>query len=263
MDRKKDDKEKSLDYLYGYRDGLEDVWEEVLKMATKGYNSQEMQIFVKSRSYSSKKKIDDEIIKVEAVQKGIEPVVEELPPMPIDAEPEIAIVKELKPGLSYLVKEPKPSKIFEVFEKNVQSGKPGLCIIRMSPIQVKEKYDLGMAKIIWLTKSEKTPENLPPSAIGLASLPAGHDDLEEEYIDPSAGLPILFSRIVNFLDGHDGAVVLLEGVEYMISHNKFSSVMGFIQKMNEHVVTSGANLILAINPQAIQPIEFSSGRRPV
>lgn len=275
MERKKKDSEKSLDYLYGYRDGLEDIWEDVLKMSTKGYSSHEMQIVVKSKAYSSKKKIDDEISRVEAAQGlggGQSAFPEEMPSVsarersssvgipPAGAEPEIQVVKDLKQGMSYLIKEPKPSWVFKIFERQIANGSPGLCVIRMSPLRVKEQYDLGMSKIIWLTKHEKVPEHLPPSAIGLATINAGNDELEEEYVDPS-NLPILFARIIDFLDGHEGSVTLLEGVEYMISHNKFGSVMSFIQKLNERVVTSRANLLLSVNPQALEDIQLNQLER--
>ncbi len=285
-----EEKKKSLEYTRGYRDALEDVWEDVLKMATKGYSSQELQIVSKSKAYSSKKKIDEEIAVLEAEVKqpdiidadargaspeasvsgepvivpAGEPVVVPAsgpasvpPPMPSEITP--TIVKDLVPGLSYLVNEPKPSRCFDIFVRELASGRKGLCVIRMPPTQIRDNYDIGESQVIWLTKSEKHQVNMGPAALGLPDVgPQPGDD--DEYMPPSK-LPMLFSMIANFLDGHGGSVVLLEGIEYLISHNGFKSSLGFIQSVNEHVAPSGGNLILPVNQNALASLEYSQLER--
>jgi len=261
---KEKDKEMSLEYARGYRDALEDTWEEVLKMATKGYTSQELQIMVKSKAYASKKKIDQMVTELEdALSK------EDI----IDAEADIQLVGvedatpvhivDIQPRLSYLVREDKPSRCFEMFQNAIKEGRPGLCIARMSPMQIREKYDIGETQVIWLTMSERGDDALPPSALGirLDSMRTTSGS-EDEYLGPS-NLPMLYGMLVNFLDGNQNGIVLLEGIEYLGSHNKFGSVLKFIQSTNEKVGSASANLILAVNPATLEPRNYSLLEREV
>jgi hypothetical protein len=259
MPRKKEAKEMTLEYAQGYRDALEDIWEEVLKMATKGYSSQEMQIVAKSKAYSSKKSMDKEITELEAVQaqSGIIDAEVGLPPELAgleDAQP--VIIPDMKPGFSYLVKESKPSLCFQIFEKEMTGERPGLCIARTTPSLIREKYNIGGAQILWLTRRKKEDVQLPPSSLGLGIDLSEEEDYDDEYIGPN-NLPKLFSIIANFLGGHQGGVVVLEGIEYLITHNKFKSVLNFLQSMNEHIATSSANLIMPINPTTLDEREYS------
>lgn len=262
MEQNKEEKKMTLDYAYGYRDALVDVWEDVFKMATKGYSSQEMQIVVKSKSYSSRKKIDLEIAELQAAGAPKEIIDAESEPAPLAGleEPLPEIVIDLNPGFSYLVKEARPSKCFEIFRRELSVEHHGLCIARTSPSQIREKYGIGKSQIIWLTRSEKIDEHMSPASLGLGLDISGQDEFEEEYVDPHH-LSKLYTIIVNFLDGNDDGVVLLEGIEYLLAHNPFNSVLNFVQKMNEHIVTSQAKLILSVDPSTMKPIEYSQIER--
>jgi len=268
FDGREKEKEKNvelrLEYARGYRDALEDTWGEFLKMATKGYTSQELQIMVKSKAYGSKKKIDEMVTELEN-QLSKEDI--------IDAEAEVQLVGvedvdvvrivDLKPKLSYLVKETKPSRCFEMFQSAIAEGRPGLCIARLSPMMIREQYNIGEAQVIWLTMSEKSEEHLPPSALGarIESIQTSPGP-EDEYVGPS-NLPVLFAHLVNFLDSNNDGVVLMEGIEYLVSHNKFNSVLRFIQQTNEKVGSLSANLILTVNPAALEPRNYSLLERDV
>lgn len=259
----KNDKEKgkemSLDYARGYRDALEDTWVEVLKMATKGYTTHEMQIMVKSKAYGSKKKIEEKITELETAASSMDIIDADDPSIQIVGVAEVAPVVsvEMKPRISYLIKEQKPARCFEMFQKEVATERPGLIIARTSPIQIKDVYDIGKTQIIWLTMSEKTDDSLPPSSLGMdladSELRSGPSD---EYVEPS-NLPFLFSLMANFLDGNENGLILMEGIEYLISHNSFSPVLRFIQKMNEKVNARSANLVISLNPTALEPRNYS------
>lgn len=249
----------AMEYAKGYRDALEDVWVDVRKMATKGYTSHEMQIMVKSKEYASKKKIEEVIAELEMKAQAENIIDAEEPEISVvgvaEAAPILSI--ELKPRVSYLIKEQKPARCFEMFQKEIEKGRIGLIIARTSPIQIREKYNIGKSQVIWLTMSEKTDEGLPPSALGMdmegITLSGAVND---EYMGPS-NLPGLFAYLVNFLDGNENAVILMEGVEYLISHNEFASVFKFIQMMNEKVSSRTANLLMSLNPTSLEPQNFS------
>lgn len=264
MSKKRDEekdkpKDMSLDYAKGYRDALEDSWEEIMKMATKGYKSQEMQIMVKSQAYASKKKIEEKVAELEAAAASEDIIEADEPEILVVGLADVAPVVSVKmrPRMSYLIKEPKPSRSFEMFQKEVEIERPGLIIARTSPIQIREMYNIGKAQVIWLTMSDKTDDGLPPSALGMdmadAELSSAPSD---EYVEPT-NLPKLFAILANFLDGQENCIILMEGVEYLISHNHFSPVLRFIQKMNEKVSAREANLVMSLNSNALEPRNYS------
>jgi hypothetical protein len=235
-------KETSMDYARGYRDAIVDTWEEVMKMATKGYTSHEMQIMVKSQAYAAKRKIEETIDELEKeAQKG--QIIEAEPEAALEgvAEGDLIMELHLKPRLSYLVKESKPERCFSIFERELQAGKKGLCIARESPRELRERYELGKTQIVWLTMSEKIDSV---------------SDEYDEYLEPT-NLPLLFSYVLNFLEGQPDGVILLEGIEYMISHNKFNTILKFVQKVNEELHKREANLLMSLSPQALEPRNFS------
>ena len=248
----------SLEYARGYRDALEDVWEEVRKMATKGYTSHELQIMVKSKEYASKKKIGEIVDDLEAQAQASEIIDAEEPEISVvgvhGATPVVSV--EVRPHISYLIKEPKPERCYGMFQKELGNDRPGLIIARTSPFQIRDKYDIGKTQVIWLTMSEKSDEGLPPSALGMDMEGVTPYGVTDEYVSPS-NLAGLFAILVNFLDGNEGAVICMDGIEYLISHNEFSSVFKFIQTTKEKVEGRAANLFMSLNPNSLEPRQFS------
>lgn len=255
---KEKSKEMSLEYAKGYKDALHDTWEEIMKMTIKGYTSQELQIVAKSKAYSSQKKIEQVVAEIETeIAKEASP--EKLAPLPLigDENAEPVRVVNMKPSTSYLVKEDKPARCFEMFQKEVAGGRPGLCIARTTPTQIRDRYDIGNTQILWLTMSEKTDDHLPPSALGLGVY-ASKDvhGLEDEYISPS-DLPKLFAFFMNFLDGHNNGIILFEGIEFLTSHNDFQQILRFINRINDKISEHPATLIISVNPKALESREYS------
>ena len=257
--------EKSLEYARGYREALVDTWEEVLKMATKGYSPQEMQIIVKTKSSDLKYKIEQKIkgleddlaqLEKDLAQDDIIDVDEGKPIIGL-AEEEPIMEVHMSPRLSYLVKEPKPIRCYDMMQREIDKKRPALIIARTPAIDIREKYDIGKSMVIWLTMSEQAIDNLPPSALALADTTQDYVNDNDEYVKP-AELPKLFSLAINFIDGNSDGVILFEGFEYLTTHNSFQSLMNFLQKLNENIVGKGFNLILSVNPAAFEPKQLSN-----
>ncbi len=261
MDERQE-KERKLEYLRGYRDAVNDTWAEVLDMAKKGYYAQELQIVSKTKFSDSKFKIERAIKKLEEeVETLSEPDTNTPPPMPVMAEPAVQIVLDMKPGLSYIVEESRPQRCFEIFKREMDGGRAGMAVVRKAPKQIPEFKDLGIKRMIWLTKTEKTSnDHMPIGAIGLGD--AVQDDMEDdcEFLIPN-NLPFLYAKISDFLGGNPGGVVLFEGIEYILSHNNFKAVLGFVQSLNEIMITKNANLIISLNPEALEPRELNLLKR--
>ena len=261
----KEEIEKSLEYARGYHDALVDAWEEVLKMATKGYSSQEMQIIVKTKSLDAKHKIE---LKIKGLEDDLTRLEDDLAQDDIididEGKPIIGLAEEepimeihMSPRLSYLVKEPKPTRCYDMMQREIDKKRPILIIARTPPIEIREKYDVGKSMVIWLTMSEQMLDNLPPSALGVANTAQEYANVNDEYVKP-AELPKLFSLAMNFIDGHSDGVILFEGFEYLANHNSFQSLMSFLQKLNENIVQKGFNMIISVNPAAFEPKQLSN-----
>ena len=67
--------EKSLEYARGYHEALVNTWEEIMKMATKGYSSHEIQIVAKTKSVEAIRKLEHKIAELEELLNQ-EPIID-------------------------------------------------------------------------------------------------------------------------------------------------------------------------------------------
>ena len=59
-----DETEFSKGYIKGYREGLQDAWEELSKLAAKGYSPTELQIMMKSSRAALGQKVEEKIAEI-------------------------------------------------------------------------------------------------------------------------------------------------------------------------------------------------------
>jgi hypothetical protein len=137
----------------------------------------------------------------------------------------------LKSGSSYLFTDKGVLRAFEVFKRLVAEGKRGLVITRTHPNRVQQLYGLD-CPIMWIAKATK------PTG-GVMSL------------EPTRLMKI-HSTISDFIKANPGAVVLLDGLEYLITENGFAPVMKAIQLTNEEVAMSGSFLLVPIDPRTFE-----------
>jgi hypothetical protein len=137
----------------------------------------------------------------------------------------------LKSGSSYLFADKGVLRAFETFKKLVADGRRGLVITRTHPNRVQQLYGLD-CPIMWIAKATK------PTG-GVMSL------------EPTRLMKI-HSTISDFIKATPGAVVLLDGLEYLITENGFAPVMKAIQLTNEEVAMSGSFLLVPIDPRTFE-----------
>ncbi len=137
----------------------------------------------------------------------------------------------LKGGSSYLFTESAISRSFESFKRLVSEGKRGLVITRTHPTRVQQMYGLD-CPVMWIAKAAKPVG-------GVISL------------EPTRLMKI-HSTISDFIKANPGAVVLLDGLEYLVTENGFATVMKAIQLTNEEVAMSGSFLLVPIDPRAFE-----------
>jgi len=131
---------------------------------------------------------------------------------------------ELETATSYLLKEEIPDSSYDIFKDWVTHGHQGLCITRDFPAKLRKKYGLEKTPIIWLSTSD-TENTIPPQ-----------------------NLSALFYNIENFLKKSEHGIVILSGLEYLITHNTYPSVLKFIQLLNEQIAIRDSVLIVPISP---------------
>lgn len=220
------DEEKRKAFLKGYEGGLRAAWREIGSLTTRGYSSTELGVMAKSKLavlYRDVEAMEAHLLE----EEGIPVVGGE------DSDPKEQIGRR---G-SYLVREPKADRVFGLFADLLRMKARGLCVTRIHPEDLRARYPIHSAGFIWLSKSVGTKGQ------GMA------------VAEPSALVDIA-SAISDFADEGGNAVVVLEGLEYMISQNGFASTMRFLQKVNEKIVLNDSYLLISANPAAMKEQEY-------
>lgn len=169
---------------------------------------------------------------------------------------------------AYLVEEPKPEFAFKMFSeilkarcwdcqndesfpcesldcsscklpcpcrecKKYRSRPQGLVVTRQFPKEVRAQYFLQTTPVIWL------------------STVAGKDSM-----DP-AKLSLLTDSLVNFMEKSQNGVVLVEGIEYLVTSNDFLKMLKSIDRWTETAMTSNSRLVISLDPRAFEPRELA------
>lgn len=185
---------------------------------------------------------EEEIPKISAGEEDEAPTppTESPPPDPEDGDDYIVkLVDRIQESYTYLVKGESFEPAFQAFERMIKTGSTGMCITRNFPKRIQDKYDLGETKVIWLTNVQG-----------------------DEMIRPSDIEKIRHSISV-FLQEEEGRVLFLDGIEYLITHNKYESVLKFVQSLKDLVAIRKAKFLIPISPSAIEGHELKLLEREV
>ncbi len=124
-------------------------------------------------------------------------------------------------------------RAYEALKRLLAEGRRGLVITRTHPVRVQQQYGFD-CPVMWIAKNIKTTTS------------AGVINLEPTRLMKIHG------TISDFIKVNPGAVVLLDGLEYLVTENGFSSVMKAIQLTNEEVAMTGALLLVPIDPRTME-----------
>jgi hypothetical protein len=142
---------------------------------------------------------------------------------------------ELPAGACYISRERKSERAFEVFADLVTHGMQGLCVTRLRPETVRERWGLRKTPIVWLTQNAE----------------AG-----EKCITPT-DMPRVHFVISDFLDKAENSVIMLDGIEYITTHNSFPSALKLVQLLNDRVMMHRSRLLLPVDPVAVGEKELA------
>jgi isoleucyl-tRNA synthetase len=144
----------------------------------------------------------------------------------------------LKQSFTYLVLEERSAKSYRMFKQSISEGMPAYCVTRTFPEKIRERYELGSIPILWLSNVAK-----------------------EEAVRPK-DLEKLSLSLEEFL-GKDGGIILLDGIEYLITNNNFITVLKLIQSLRDQVAINSSILLLSINPSTMDLHQINLLKREV
>ena len=140
---------------------------------------------------------------------------------------------EPKPGNVYLVEERRPKVSFELFDQQLSAGYSGLIVTRDLPKKLLSEHGIGDCRMLWLT-----------NLVG------------EGRINPTA-IGILMSQVRNFVEGARNTVVVLDGLDYLITLNTYDRMLQFMHQLRDTVVTNDCILIVPMDPRTVGQRELA------
>ncbi|MFH1579692.1 MAG: DUF835 domain-containing protein [Thermoplasmatota archaeon] len=139
----------------------------------------------------------------------------------------------IEKGFIYLVKEKRPGIAFAMFNEATTHGAKGMLVVREHPNRLKQLHEFDAAKILWLTRR-----------VGV------------NHIDPTE-LSLLSLEITRFVEGVSKSVVLLEGLEYIITQNDFETVLRFVNHLHDFVLAHDSAVIIVLDPRVLNVRELA------
>lgn len=140
---------------------------------------------------------------------------------------------EPKPGNVYLIEERRPKASYELFDQALASGYSGLVVTRDFPKKLLSEKELGTCKVLWLT-----------NLVG------------EGRINPTA-IGILMGQIRNFIENQSRTVVVLDGMEYLVSLNTYDRMLQFMHQLRDIVVTNESIMLVPVDPRTMSQREIA------
>jgi len=148
-------------------------------------------------------------------------------------------VTSLERSFSYLVEEDRPETSYALFMDVLKKGMKGYCITRNYPAKIRSKFDLRETPVIWLSNVGRENTIRPK-------------DLEKLSIS-----------LEQFLSAPGGGIVLLDGLEYLITNNNFITVLRLIQSLRDQVAINQSILLMAVNRSTLESHQLNLLEREV
>jgi hypothetical protein len=146
------------------------------------------------------------------------------------------IMKEVKvlPGHCYLIEEEKPMYSNVLLSRMMKEDDfRGLVITRMNPRRIRDEFET-QPEILWLTDKDSSSEKtIPPS------------------------LEMIIHTIQGFMAKDKPGMVVLDGIQYLISSTNFDSVLRFLRSLIDEMSESTCILGLSLSPETLLEQEVS------
>lgn len=176
-------------------------------------------------AFSSIMKLDVDLNLVSDILKPLAPV----------QETRKEIMKDVKalPGHCYLIEEERPMYSNVLLSRKMDEGVAGLVITRMNPKRIRDEFKVP-PEILWLTDK---------------------DSSQEKTVPPS--LEMLIHVIQEFMSSEEKSMIVLDGVQYLVSSTNFEAVLRFLRSLIDEISESNAILAISLSPETMKPQEIS------
>ncbi|HYM40062.1 MAG TPA: DUF835 domain-containing protein, partial [Thermoplasmata archaeon] len=144
----------------------------------------------------------------------------------------------LRTASTYLVVGEQTDAAYRLFEEALAAGQRGLCLTRVYPQRLRERYAAAEVSVLWLSNVGKEDAIRPK-------------DLEK-----------LSLAVEQFVAREHGAV-LLDGVEYLVTNNNFLTVLRLVQAMRDQVAIHNGTLLISVSPTALESHQLTLLEREV
>lgn len=136
---------------------------------------------------------------------------------------------EIEEGKGYIVANAGSERSFKKVVSEMSDGSEVLCFTRTYPKNLKRQHDLEGAKLIWLSR-----------------------DIEKGGLVPT-NLGLLTSEADKFLrhDRKRRRIILLDGLEYLISQNDFKRVLKLVNYLKDSVGVNRGILLIPFNLKSV------------
>ncbi|MFW6176378.1 MAG: DUF835 domain-containing protein [Thermoplasmatota archaeon] len=139
----------------------------------------------------------------------------------------ISVKKQLEDGSTYLIEDDTLDFAYDVFSKLVNTDTKTLCVTRKHPEKIQDKYNIGDTDFVWLSTSNE-------------AIAVGPQQLD-----------VLSLTIEGFLSD-EGDAILIDGLGYLFSNNPVSTIVQFLQSVQDQIATGNTTLIFAVSPSSIE-----------
>lgn len=138
----------------------------------------------------------------------------------------------LKSGKIYLIKGRNTEQSYALFLTKITDRENGLIITRKSPPQMKSFYNIEDIPLLWLCQKEEKDALFPTHLHKLVYL------------------------ISERVSTHDNPIILLDGLEYLVVHNKFDTVIKQLYIIRDVLWRHGGILLIPLDPEAFSEREM-------
>jgi len=140
---------------------------------------------------------------------------------------------EPRPGNVYLVEERRPRVSYDLFDRALGTGFEGMVVTRDFPKRVAGERGFTTTRMVWLT-----------NLVG------------EGRVNPTA-IGILMNNLRTFIEARPKSVVMLDGLEYLISLNTYDRMLQFMHQLRDVVITNNALLFVPVDPKTLTERELA------
>ena len=141
---------------------------------------------------------------------------------------------DLDDGYTYLLSDDDPSDGFEYLKDALAAGRKALFVTRNHPRKIIRKYGLDKASHIWLTK-------MP-----------GENNLKPDQMGP------LKHATEDFLKNAIGGMMMVEGLDYIISLNGYDPVIAFVRFLKDMASVTETIVIISASPSVMKKNELKT-----